>query len=283
MGDGAGSGQVPASKSIHDSILTAIGDTPLVRLPTGFEPGISCEILLKIEFMNPGGSIKDRIGLFMVREAERKGLLKPGARIVECSSGNTGAGLSLVAAALGYPITIVIPDKMSQEKIDVLRAYGADVVITPANVPVDHPDHYTQKARRIAEETPGAWWPNQYHNPDNTAAHYRTTGSEIWRQCEGRLDAFVAGAGTGGTLAGVARYLKEQDPSVQVVGVDPPGSILADYWKTGELVEPGFYFVEGVGEEEVPAAWDPEVVDDYLVVKDADSFAMARRLALATG
>ena len=283
MDDGAGSGQVPVSKSIHDSILTAIGETPLVRLPTGFEPGISCEILLKVEFMNPGGSIKDRIGLFMVREAERNGHLKPGGRIVECSSGNTGAGLCLVAAALGYPITIVIPDKMSQEKIDVLRAYGADVVVTPANVPIDHPDHYTQKARRIAEETPGAWWPNQYHNPDNTEAHYRTTGSEIWRQCDGRLTAFVAGAGTGGSLAGVARYLKEQDSSVRVVGVDPPGSILADYWKTGELVEPGFYLVEGVGEEEVPAAWDPEVVDDYLVVKDADSFAMARRLALATG
>ena len=283
MDDGAGSGRVPASKSVHDSILTAIGDTPLVRLPAGFEPGVSCELLLKGEFTNPGGSITDRIALFMVREAERKGLLKPGGRIVESSSGNTGASLCLVAAALGYPVTIVIPDKMSQEKIDVLRACGADVVVTPANVAVDHPDHYTRKAQRIAEETPGAWWANQYHNPDNTEAHYRSTGAEIWRQCEGRLDAFVAGAGTGGSLAGVARYLKEQDPTVQVVGVDPPGSILADYWRTGELVEPGFYFVEGVGEEEVPGAWDPEVIDDYRVVTDADSFAMARRLALATG
>ncbi len=276
-------GRAPVRPQVHDSILSAIGETPLVRLPAGFEPGVECEILLKVEFTNPSGSIKDRIALFMVREAERKGLLKPGGRIVECSSGNTGAGLCLVAAALGYPITIVIPDKMSQEKIDVLRAYGAEVVVTPANVAVDHPDHYTRKAQQIAEDTPGAWWPNQYHNPDNTEGHYRSTGAEIWRQCEGRLDAFVAGAGTGGSLAGVARYLKEQDPTVQVVGVDPPGSILADYWRTGELVEPGFYFVEGVGEDEVPGAWDPEVVDDYRVVTDAVSFAMARRLALATG
>ena len=265
------------------NILETVGDTPMVALPPGFDPDVKCEVLLKVEFTNPGGSIKDRIALHMVEEALRRGDLASGGRIIECSSGNTGVGLCMVAAALKHPITIVIPDKMSPEKIRVLGALGADVIVTPANVPIDSPEHYTKVAERLAQETPGAWCPNQYHNPDNTEAHYRTTGSEIWRQCAGRLDAFVAGAGTGGSLAGVARYLKEQDSSVRVVGVDPPGSILADYWKTGELVEPGFYFVEGVGEEEVPAAWGPEVIDDYLVVKDADSFAMARRLALATG
>lgn len=266
-----------------DTILEAIGGTPMVRLPRGFDPEVRCEVLLKCEFLNPGGSIKDRIALHMVREAERKGLLKKGGRIVECSSGNTGAGLCVVAAALGYAITIVIPDKMSAEKIAALKALGAEVVVTPAIAPIDSPEHYTKVAERIAAETPGAWWPSQYHNPDNTDAHYVSTGPEIWEQCEGRIDVFVAGAGTGGTLSGIAKYLKEQDPGVRVVGVDPPGSILYDYFKTGEMVEPGPYAVEGVGEEEIPGAWLPEVIDDYLQVRDADSFAMARRLAAATG
>lgn len=266
-----------------DNVLEAIGGTPMVRLPRGFDPEVRCEVLLKCEFLNPGGSIKDRIALHMVREAERKGQLQKGGRIVECSSGNTGAGLCVVAAALGYDITIVIPDKMSAEKIAALKALGAEVVVTPAIAPIDSPDHYTRVAERIAAETPGAWWPSQYHNPDNTDAHYASTGPEIWEQCEGRITAFVAGAGTGGTLSGIAKYLKEQDPSVQVVGVDPPGSILYDYFKSGEMVEPGPYAVEGVGEEEIPGAWIPELIDDYLQVTDTDSFAMARRLARETG
>ncbi|PCJ55140.1 MAG: cystathionine beta-synthase [Planctomycetota bacterium] len=266
-----------------DSILDAIGNTPMVRLPRDFDPEIKCEVLLKLDYMNPGGSMKDRIALHMVRQAEKRGELKPGGRIVECSSGNTGAGLCIVAAALGYDITIVIPDKMSSEKISALRALGADVVVTPCNVDIEDPMHYTKVAGRIADETPGSWWPDQYHNSDNTDAHYYTTGPEIWEQAGGKIDYFVAGAGTGGTISGIARYLKEQDPNITIVGVDPPGSILAHFWKTGEICESGPYAVEGVGEEEVPRAWDPSVIDDYKVIADSDSFAMARKLASSTG
>lgn len=266
-----------------DSVLEAIGDTPLVRLPLDFDDQPRCEIFLKLEYLNPSGSVKDRIALAMVRGAEARGELKPGGRIVECTSGNTGAGLCVVAACLGYAITLVIPDKMSQEKIAVLRALGADVVVTPANVPIEDPMHYTKVAERIAAETPGGWWPNQYHNRDNTQSHYEGTGQEIWNQCEGKIDAFVAGAGTGGTLSGIGQALKEKNPSVQIIGVDPPGSILADYWKTGELIEPGPYAVEGVGEEEIPGAWDASLIDDYLIVKDGESFRMARKLAKKTG
>lgn len=267
---------------VHDSILDAIGRTPMVRLPRGFDPAVRCEILLKVEFTNPGGSVKDRIALFMVREAERKGLLKPGGRIVECSSGNTGFGLCMVAAALGYQITIVIPDKMSREKIGAIRALGADVVVTPANVAYDHPLHYTQVAGRIAREQ-GAWWPNQYHNPDNATAHYHSTAPEIWQQADGRITSFVCGVGTGGTFTGIARYLKEQDPALRCIGVDPPGSILYEYWRSGRIPETLPYAVEGVGMEEVPAAWDKDLVDDFLVVEDAESFAAARKLAQTTG
>ncbi len=265
-----------------DTILEAVGGTPLVRLPSGFDPEVRCEVLIKVESVNPGGSIKDRIAIHMVNEAERTGLLKPGGRIVECSSGNTGFGLCMVAAARGYAITIVIPDKMSAEKIAALRALGATVVVTPSNAPIHSPLHYTKTAERLAREC-GGWWPNQYHNPDNIQAHYLSTGPEIWEQCGGRLTAFVAGAGTGGTISGIGRYLKEMDPAVRVVGVDPPGSVLAHWWRTGELTTSAPYAVEGVGEEEIAAAWDPSVIDEYHVVADRDSFLMARRLARATG
>lgn len=265
-----------------DTILDAVGGTPMVRLPAAFDPRVRCEVLIKLEAVNPGGSIKDRIAIHMVDEAERKGLLKPGGRIVECSSGNTGFGLCMVAAARGYAITIVIPDKMSREKIASLRALGAEVVVTPANAPIHSPLHYTKTAERLAKES-GGWWPNQYHNPENIRAHYLSTGPEIWEQCEGRLDAFVAGAGTGGSVSGVGRFLKEKDPSIRVVGVDPPGSVLAHWWRTGELTQPAPYAVEGVGEEEIAGAWDPAVIDDYLVVADRDSFLTARRLARETG
>ncbi len=267
---------------VQDSILDAIGRTPMIRLPRGFDPELRCEVLLKVEFTNPGGSVKDRIALHMVREAERKGLLKPGGRIVECSSGNTGFGLCLVAAALGYRITIVIPDKMSREKIVALRALGGEVVIAPSNVGPEDPQHYTQIAGRIAREQ-GAWWPNQYHNPDNATAHYLSTAPEIWEQAGGRISSFVCGVGTGGTFTGIARYLKEQDPAVRCVGVDPPGSILHVYWQTGRVPPSAPYAVEGVGMEEVPEAWDKELVDDFLVVEDEESFAVARRLAQTTG
>ncbi|MBO45613.1 MAG: cystathionine beta-synthase [Planctomycetes bacterium] len=267
---------------IHDNILDAVGNTPLVRLPADFDPEVQCEVLLKLEFGNPGGSLKDRIAIHMIRTAVERGDLIPGGRIVECSSGNTGAGLAMAASALGFDITVVIPDKMSQEKISAIEALGADVVITPANVDIDDPRHYTKVAGQIAKEC-GGWWPDQYHNTDNTDAHYRTTGPEIWKQCEGRLDAFVAGAGTGGTLTGVAQYMKEVDPSVQIVGVDPPGSILAHWWKHREMCESGPYAVEGAGEEEVPGAWDPDIIDDYFVIEDALSFHTARKLASETG
>ncbi|MDG2309752.1 MAG: pyridoxal-phosphate dependent enzyme [Planctomycetota bacterium] len=268
---------------ISANILDAVGNTPLVRLPAGFDPEVKCEVLLKLEFMNPSGSIKDRIALHMVRQAEKSGALKKGGRIVECSSGNTGAGLAMVAAALGYDITVVIPDKMSPEKIAAVRGWGADVVVTPANVGIEDPMHYTKVAGRIAAETEGAWWPDQYHNPDNTDAHYQYTGAEIFAQCDGRIDHFIAGAGTGGTISGIGRYLKEHAPNCKVVGVDPVGSVLEHYWRTKELIEGGSYAVEGVGEEEVPRAWDASVIDDYLVVNDKDSFLMARKLARATG
>ncbi|MBC8404101.1 MAG: pyridoxal-phosphate dependent enzyme [Planctomycetes bacterium] len=272
-------------KATHavDSVLEAIGDTPLVRLPDDFDSQPRCEIYLKLEYLNPSGSTKDRIALAMVRGAEARGELKPGGRIVECTSGNTGAGLAVVAACLGYDITLVIPDKMSQEKIAVLSALGAEVVVTPANVPIEDPMHYTKVAERLAQADPNSWWPNQYHNRDNTDAHYSGTGKEIWQQCGGQVDVFVAGAGTGGTLTGIAQALKEQNPEVKIIGVDPPGSILAEYWKTGVVIEPGPYAVEGVGEEEIPGAWDAGLIDDYYVVEDGESFRMTRKLAEKTG
>ncbi len=268
---------------IVDSILELVGATPLVRLPRAFFPELEAEFLLKVESLNPGGSVKDRIGKRMLLQAVERGDLRPGGTVVECTSGNTGAGLCMAAAALGYRSIIVIPDKMSQEKIDLLRAYGAEVVVVPSNVPSGHPQHYTRVAARIARETPGAWWADQFHNPDNPDAHFESTGPELWEQCEGRLDAFVAGCGTGGTLTGTARYLRERDPRIRCVGVDPPGSVYAHYWKTGELGEAGPYAVEGVGEDEIPGTWDPSVISDYEVVADSDSFAMTRRLARETG
>ena len=274
---------VPQLNTIQASILDAVGNTPIVRLPKGFDKDVKCEILMKLEFMNPSGSIKDRIALHMVKQAEHKGLLKEGGRIVECSSGNTGAGLAMVAAALGYDITVVIPDKMSSEKIAAIKGWGADVVVTPANVSIEHPMHYTKVAKHIAENTKGAWWPDQYHNPDNTEAHYLYTAKEIVEQCNGQIDYFIAGAGTGGSLSGIGRYLKEQIPDCKVIGVDPEGSVLAHYWKTKEVIEGASYAVEGVGEEEIPKAWDPSIIDDYVIQNDKDSFLTARKLAEETG
>ncbi len=268
---------------ILNNILDAIGETPLVRLPADFAPEVKCEILLKLEYQNPGGSVKDRIALQMIRAAEESGELTRGGTIVECTSGNTGAGLCMVAAALGYKSIIVIPDKMSQEKIDTLRAYGAKVVVTPANAPAGDPLHYTKVAERIAKETPNSWWANQFGNQQNPEAHYQSTGPEIWRQCGEQVDVFVAGCGTGGTISGTAKYLKEQNPSVKIVGVDPPGSVYAGYWKTRELPSAGSYAVEGVGEDEIPGTWDPELIDDYQVISDSDSFKMTRELCRLTG
>jgi len=268
---------------ILNTILEAVGNTPMVRLPAGFDPNVKCEVLLKLESLNPGGSVKDRIGLRMVEIAEQDGALEPGGTIVEGTSGNTGVGLCMVAAARGYQCIIVMPDKMSQEKIQMMEAYGATVVTVPTNVPADHPDSYGSTAKRIADETEGAWLANQFFNPENPEAHYLTTGPEIWKQCGERLDVFVGGCGTGGTVSGISRYLKEQDDSVRVVGVDPPGSAFASFWETGEIGELGPYAVEGVGDDIIPGTWSREMIDGYQVGEDAESFAMTQRLARELG
>ena len=260
---------------ILDTFLDAMGDTPLVRLHT-VTRGVRPTVLAKLEMLNPGGSVKDRIGIRMIEAAERDGLLKPGGTIVEPTSGNTGHGLAIAAAIRGYKCIFVMPDKMSQEKISLLRAYGAEVVICPTAVPPESPESYYRVADRLAEEIPGAYQPNQYFNPENPATHYETTGPEIWRQTEGTIDVFVAGVGTGGTITGVGRYLKEQNPNMMIVGGDPEGSVYS-----GD--EPRPYLVEGIGEDFWPATFDPSVVDRYVKVSDRDSFRMARAVTRQEG
>jgi cystathionine beta-synthase len=260
---------------VLDSFLDAMGDTPLVRLRS-VSRGVRPEILAKLEMLNPGSSVKDRIGVRMIEAAERQGLLRPGGTIVEPTSGNTGHGLAIAAAVRGYRCIFVMPDKMSQEKISLLRAYGAEVVICPTAVPPESPESYYRVADRLAAEIPGAFQPNQYHNPVNPQTHYDTTGPEIWEQTEGRLTAFVCGVGTGGTISGAGRYLKEQDPDVLVVGADPEGSIYS-----GDTPRP--YLVEGIGEDFMPSTFDPSVVDRYVRVSDRDSFLTARAITRQEG
>jgi len=258
-----------------DSVLETIGRTPLIRLRR-IGRSLASPIYAKAEMFNPGGSIKDRPALTMIEEAERKGLLKPGGTIIEATAGNTGVGLALAAAVKGYRLIVVMPDKMSEDKIRLLRAYGAEVVITPTNVPPDSPESYNGVADRLAREIPGAFRPNQFANPANPAAHYSTTGAEIWEQTGGTVDVFVAGMGTGGTISGVARYLKERKPEVVVVGADPEGSILS-----GD--KPRVYLVEGIGEDFVPKTFDRPLVDEMIRVSDRESFLTARRLAREEG
>ncbi len=261
---------------IHEHIVDAIGGTPLVRLGRLHPPG---NLVAKIESMNPGGSIKDRIGLAMIERAEQNGWLQPGGTIIEPTSGNTGVGLAMVAAIKGYRLIAVMADKQSKEKQDLLRAYGAEVVVCPTDVPPDDPRSYYSVADRLTAETPGAYRPDQYSNPANPEAQYESTGPEIWKQTAGAVRFFVAGVGTGGTIVGVGRYLKEQDPTIQVIGVDPEGSIYTA--PTEADVHP--YLIEGVGEDFWPETYDPSVVDRFEMVTDKEAFVMTRRLAAVEG
>ena len=268
--------------AFHADVLSAIGRTPLVKLGKVVPAGAAI-VLVKLEYMNPGGSIKDRMALHILEKAEKAGLLRKGGTIVENTSGNTGVGLAVAAAVKGYRCIFTIPDKMSKEKQDTLKAFGAQVVVTPTNVPADSPESYYSVAKRIAAETPNSFYVNQYHNPDNVEAHYVSTAPEIWEQTGGRLDAFVAGIGTGGTMSGCGRFFKEKNPAIRNVGVDPVGSVYHSMWKTGKMSEPRVYKVEGIGEDMMCGAMDLAVLDDVRQVNDAQSFAMARRLAREEG
>ena len=272
----------PRNALPYDDVLQTIGWTPLIRL-NRVTRGIATPVYGKAEFFNPGGSVKDRIGLPIIEQAEREGRLLPGGTIVEGTSGNTGIGLAIAAALKGYRCIFTMPDKMSQEKVRLLKAFGAQVIVTPTAVPPDHPDNYVMTAKRIAEETPNAILANQFYNQANPEAHYRTTGPELWEQTEGRITHFVAAAGTGGTITGVGRYLKEKNPNIKIIAGDPVGSILADYWRSGEKTEGVPYKVEGIGQDKVPGTLDMKVVDDYRTVSDRDAFAMARRLTREEG
>jgi cystathionine beta-synthase len=267
-----------------DSVLETIGWTPLIRL-TRITRGIRTPVYAKADIYNPGGSVKDRIGMPIIEAAVREGRLKPGGTIVEGTSGNTGIGLAMAAALKGYKCIFTMPDKMSQEKVRLLKAFGAEVIVTPTAVPPDHPDSYMMVAKRIASETPNAILANQFYNPANPQAHYDTTGPELWEQSGGRITHFVAAAGTGGTLTGVGRYLKEKNPAIKVISGDPVGSILAEHWRSkGTRTNEGVpYKVEGVGQDKIPGTLDMSVIDDYVTVSDREAFAMARRLTREEG
>jgi len=275
---------VERHRTPYDNVLDTIGWTPLIRL-NRVTRGIRTPMFAKAEVFNPGGSVKDRIALPIIERAEREGRLKPGGTIVEGTSGNTGVALAIAAAIRGYRCVFTMPDKMSQEKVRLLKAFGADVIITPTAVPPDHPDSYVMMAKRIAKETPNAILADQFYNDANPEAHYATTGPELWDQTEGRITHFVAGAGTGGTITGVGRYLKQKNPKVQIVVGDPQGSILAEYWRSqgANKLEGTPYKVEGIGQDKIPSTLDMSVVDEFQTVSDKEAFAMARRLTREEG
>ncbi len=260
------------------NILEAIGNTPLIRL-NRLTKDIAAEVYVKADYINPGGSVKDRIGITMIDDAERRGLLKPGGTIIEGTSGNTGIGLALVAAVRGYKVVFTITDKQSKEKIDLLKALGAEVIVCPTAVEPDDPRSYYSVAKKLAKEIPNSYYPNQYENPANPEAHYRTTGPEIWNDTEGKITHFVCGMGTGGTISGVGRYLKEKNPDVKIIGVDPFGSLYYEFVKTGKIGKALTYVVEGIGEDIFPKTMDFSVLDDVVQVNDEECFVVARRLA----
>ena len=263
-------------------VSQAIGNTPLVKL-NRLSQGLKANVYCKLGYMNPGGSVKDRIALNIIEEAEKSGALKPGGTIVEATSGNTGMGLAMLAAVRGYKCIFIMPDKQSEEKIKALRAVGAKVVITPTAVEPEDPRSYYSVSRRIADETPNSFYANQYHNQANPRAHYMSTGPELWQQTGGQLDAFVAGLGTGGTITGTGRYLKEQNPNIALIGADCKGSIYYDYWKSAKLIEAYSYKVEGIGEDFFPTTIDLSILDEMYQYSDKECFETARRLAREEG
>jgi cystathionine beta-synthase len=266
----------------QQNILGLIGNTPLVKL-NRLGRNVKAQVFAKMESLNPGYSVKDRIGVSMIEAAEREGLLKPGGTVIEATSGNTGIGLALAAAVKGYKCIFVMTDKASVEKSRYLKALGADVVITPVSAKPGTPDHYVSTARRIASETPNSFYPDQYSNPANPEAHYRTTGPELWRQTEGKITHFVAGLGTGGTISGTGRYLKEKNPSIRIIGADPYGSIFKNYKETGKVEEATPYLVEGIGQEIVPPNVHIKYVDEVINVTDRESFELSRMLGRVEG
>jgi cystathionine beta-synthase len=272
----------PRNRHPVSSVLETVGWTPLIRLNRVVD-GARTPVYAKAEFFNPGGSVKDRIGLAMIEAAERDGRLRPGGVVVEGTSGNTGVGLAIAAAIKGYRCIFTMPDKMSQEKVRLLKAFGAEVIITPTAVPPDHPDNYVQTAKRITADTPGAVLADQFYNDVNPQAHYATTGPELWEQTGGRLTHLVAAAGTGGTISGAGRFLKERNPRIRVVAGDPAGSIFAEYHRTGEKGEGAPYKVEGIGNDKLPSTLDFGVIDEFHTVSDRDAFHMARRLTREEG